>query len=48
MLDVAYFPIVDYRAALDLMGLADTVGVAAIALHTFSWTSTVVLFRHLV
>lgn len=42
MLDIAYFAVIEFRAALDLVRLAGTIRVAAIALHTFSRTSTVV------
>lgn len=42
MLDIAYFPVIKYRTALDLMRLAEVLGVAAITLHAFSPTSIVV------
>ena len=41
MLDIAHFSVIEYRTTLNLMGLADTISMAAISFHTFSRTSTV-------
>ena len=47
MLDIADHPISKYGTAFDLVGLANTVRVATIALHAFARSSAMVRLRHL-